>query len=279
MAPYDPDFDPLWKAHVENLERQAEEKRRAKLNPPPPAELAETSLELFRDLLEVTQADDPEQWIFNRSQETVYNDDGDHGIATNLRLVADYFETVECRIESLVNALAWSGQAYAENALNLLTKVHLVLTERSSRERSELSLGLEYGQHEQVVRYFCVLVERLRLLRTAILNVMAQIRTVREMDRSEERDERDDDGRFDDLGEWVRDNLKGKQRRVLELTIDADGECPLAAIAIDRKVSWEAPYDDAFNGIRKAVNPKLHKIGWKLERNDNNSRLAKLGQE
>ena len=67
----------------------------------------------------------------------------------------------------------------------------------------------------------------------------------------------------------------------MELVIAAGGECPLSDIAIDSQVGWEHPYDNAFNGIQKAVNPKLKKGGlpWRLERNDNNARLIKIGEK
>lgn len=83
------------------------------------------------------------------------------------------------------------------------------------------------------------------------------------------------------LKHWVTTELKGKQRRVMELIVEGGGQCPLSEIAIDVQVSWEPPYDDAFNGIRKAVNSKLKKAGstWRLERNDNRGRLARVGQK
>ena len=70
-------------------------------------------------------------------------------------------------------------------------------------------------------------------------------------------------------------------KRVLELVIDNGGSYALSDIAIDLIVSWEAPYDDAFNGIRKAVNQKLANEGFalKLQRHDGHAQLVKIGQK
>ncbi len=86
---------------------------------------------------------------------------------------------------------------------------------------------------------------------------------------------------FSDLLNWVKEELKGKQRRVLELVIQADGTFPLADIAVDKQIAWAPPYDNPFNSICKAVNPKLKtaRKPWRLERNDNNARLAKIGHK
>ena len=91
----------------------------------------------------------------------------------------------------------------------------------------------------------------------------------------------DEHSEFSELLNWVAANLKGKQRRVMELVIDGGGKCPLSDIAIDPTVSWEMPYDNSFNGIRIAVNLKLKKAseGWRLERNDNKARLLKIVQK
>ena len=104
-------------------------------------------------------------------------------------------------------------------------------------------------------------------------------------DAAELLDEHEDDlnepSEFSELLSWVASNLKGKQRRVMELVIDGRGECPLSDIAFDAAISWESPYDNSFNGIRRAVNLKLNKasVGWRLERNDNKARLLKIGQK
>ncbi|NLS96597.1 MAG: hypothetical protein GXX96_31050 [Planctomycetaceae bacterium] len=82
-----------------------------------------------------------------------------------------------------------------------------------------------------------------------------------------------------ELRNWAQRQLKGKQRRVLELTIESGGECAISDLAIDPAIEWDTPCDEPFNSIRKAVNSKLKKIGWKLERNNNRARLARAGQK
>jgi hypothetical protein len=81
--------------------------------------------------------------------------------------------------------------------------------------------------------------------------------------------------------DWASRNLKGKQRRVLELAIEGGGQISIADIAMDAQISWHAPFGDSFNGIRKAVNQKLRSAGlpFVLERHDNNARLARKGQK
>ena len=78
------------------------------------------------------------------------------------------------------------------------------------------------------------------------------------------------------LQAWAAKELKGKQRRVVELAIENGGECALSDLAIDSTIDWKTPCDDAFNSIRRALNKKLRKQGWHLGRNDNKARLAKV---
>ena len=84
-----------------------------------------------------------------------------------------------------------------------------------------------------------------------------------------------------ELTQWVADKLKGIQRRVMELTIQGGGKCRLPDLAIDEKIQWGAPYDNAFNGICREVNKKMKQagLGWKLARRKNKSRLEKIGQK
>ena len=82
----------------------------------------------------------------------------------------------------------------------------------------------------------------------------------------------------DTLTEWVTSELKGKQRRVLELVIANGGSLPLADLAVDTQISWEAPFDDSFNSIRKVLNQKMKKskLSWRLDRHDNSARLSEI---
>jgi hypothetical protein len=84
-----------------------------------------------------------------------------------------------------------------------------------------------------------------------------------------------------ELISWVSKELKGKQRRVMELVIVAGGEFSLTTIATDAQVHWKPPYDDSFNSIRKVLNSKLKKadLPWRLERNDSKARLSRIGQK
>jgi hypothetical protein len=88
-------------------------------------------------------------------------------------------------------------------------------------------------------------------------------------------------GSWDELLTWVTTELKGKQRRVMELVIAAHGECSLADLAIDKEISWEYPFDNEFNQIRRPLNAKLKRAGktWKLCRHDNKGQLIRIGQK
>ena len=76
---------------------------------------------------------------------------------------------------------------------------------------------------------------------------------------------------------WAGDNLKGKQRTVVESVAKHGGEYPLADIA--PLALWDLPCTDLFNNLKKAVNVKLKRKGWRLERHDNKARLARIGQK
>lgn len=81
------------------------------------------------------------------------------------------------------------------------------------------------------------------------------------------------------LSKWVADNLKGKQRRVMELLIEHNGRLPIVDLATDSGVGWTAPYDEAWNSIRSKLNAKLHKIGWRTSRHSNEARLFTIEQK
>ncbi len=79
-----------------------------------------------------------------------------------------------------------------------------------------------------------------------------------------------------DLLGLVRQSMKGKQRRVVELVIEAGGNCELSRIALDAEIDWKAPYEDAWESCRQAVNKKLKPYGYKLERHANSAKLHPL---
>ena len=51
--------------------------------------------------------------------------------------------------------------------------------------------------------------------------------------------------------------LKGKQRRVLEMLIEAGGRVAVTEVATDKSISWLAPYKSAIDGIKRELNEKL----------------------
>src|SRR5262249_11061056 len=86
---------------------------------------------------------------------------------------------------------------------------------------------------------------------------------------------------FEDLIPFARDNLKGIERRIIELLCERRGECKLSDLAGDAGIGWNAPYDDAWNSARKRINRKLKRDGlsWRLSRSDNAARLTRIGRK
>ena len=81
------------------------------------------------------------------------------------------------------------------------------------------------------------------------------------------------------LRTWVGDNLKGKQRRVMKLLIEKDGKHPIADLGTDGVISWQAPWESAWNSMQTTLNGKLKPVGWRVERQSNEARLLKLGAQ
>jgi len=88
-------------------------------------------------------------------------------------------------------------------------------------------------------------------------------------------------GDYKKLMQWATEELKGKQRKVIELVVDSGGEKPISEIASDAAISWCVPYANAWNSIRKALNKKLKKAPerWRLSSRDSNATLSKIGQK
>jgi hypothetical protein len=86
---------------------------------------------------------------------------------------------------------------------------------------------------------------------------------------------------FTQLRDFARDNLKGIQRRIVELVCNEQGECKLSDLAADSGIAWNAPWDNAWNSAMKAINEKLKRadIPWRLSRADNAARLRHIGQK
>jgi hypothetical protein len=80
------------------------------------------------------------------------------------------------------------------------------------------------------------------------------------------------------LREFAERHLKKKQRRIVELVCDGDGQCPIADLAIDIAIEWSAPYDDACQQAIRRINGTLakHSQPWKLRRHDNSVRAEKM---
>lgn len=84
--------------------------------------------------------------------------------------------------------------------------------------------------------------------------------------------------RFAELRAFARDKLKGKGRAVIEALCDADGAKAIPDLAIDRAVDWDNPFK-GFDNIRAYLNPKIKKLEWILERNNNAATLRRLTPE
>ena len=82
-------------------------------------------------------------------------------------------------------------------------------------------------------------------------------------------------GVYQQLAKWAADKLKGKQRRTVELLAENNGRIEMKDLATDPAIDWEAPFDNQFNSLAKAVNPKLRKIGWRIFRQSNEARAEK----
>ena len=64
-------------------------------------------------------------------------------------------------------------------------------------------------------------------------------------------------------------DLKGLQRRVIELLVSSSGEMPIADIATDPAVNWQKPYKPAVDGVKRALNEKLRSLKLRLSVRDN----------
>jgi hypothetical protein len=80
---------------------------------------------------------------------------------------------------------------------------------------------------------------------------------------------------FADLRQFARDNLKGQERRVIEVLCDAGGELPIADLAAKDGVGWSDEFE-GFNNAKKRLNRKLKKIGWTVARQSNAAKLNRI---
>jgi hypothetical protein len=72
--------------------------------------------------------------------------------------------------------------------------------------------------------------------------------------------------------------LRGKGRRVVEIVCRNGGEYPLADLALDPGVEWNAPWEDAWESLRRRVNAKLKAAGqpYRLIRDQGKARIQTL---
>jgi hypothetical protein len=86
---------------------------------------------------------------------------------------------------------------------------------------------------------------------------------------------------YDALLDFAHENLKGIERRVVELLCKQQGPCRLADLAVDSAIDWDSPYDDAWNSARRRINQKLKAAGkpWRLIRSGNAACLRTIGRK
>lgn len=85
---------------------------------------------------------------------------------------------------------------------------------------------------------------------------------------------------LDVLTRWVADTLKGKQRRAMELLIEARGEFPLPDMAVSSGIEWEYPWDNQWNkSVQGPVNKKMRRdsIPYRLRREDQKAQAYRIG--
>ena len=87
--------------------------------------------------------------------------------------------------------------------------------------------------------------------------------------------------KFSEILEWSKNELKGKQQRLIKILVDHEGNCKLTEIAKSPGIDWQEPWDDAFNSMRKTLNKKMKTVGlgWQITRYDNKAKLSKIGQK
>lgn len=76
-----------------------------------------------------------------------------------------------------------------------------------------------------------------------------------------------------DLLRFAEREMKGNQRRVVEMVIKAGGTKSIADIAFELR--WGNPSDN-FNSCRREISAKIRSQGWDLERRDSEAVIVKL---
>lgn len=80
---------------------------------------------------------------------------------------------------------------------------------------------------------------------------------------------------YETLRQFARADLKGQERAVIEALCDADGELPIADLAVMEGVGWQDPFD-GFKGAQRRLNPKLKPHRWRMERRNNAAYLVSM---
>ncbi|HEY4262787.1 MAG TPA: hypothetical protein VGM98_21690 [Schlesneria sp.] len=63
------------------------------------------------------------------------------------------------------------------------------------------------------------------------------------------------------LKSLANDQLIGKQRRIVELLVEAEGRKRIADIATDAEVDWDKPYKTGIDGFKRGIKPKVMSYG------------------
>jgi len=86
---------------------------------------------------------------------------------------------------------------------------------------------------------------------------------------------------YRELAKWAAKKLRRNQRRTVELLAENAGSLPIADVASDEAIRWQAPYDDAVTSLIRELNRegKLPATGWRIYRHDNEIRLEKINAE
>ncbi len=77
---------------------------------------------------------------------------------------------------------------------------------------------------------------------------------------------------FDTLRSFAAARLKGQERAVIEALCDANGELPIADLAVKEGVDWTDSIQ-GFKNSRNRLTPKLRKQGWRLRQQNLNAKL------
>jgi hypothetical protein len=86
---------------------------------------------------------------------------------------------------------------------------------------------------------------------------------------------------FQALLDFAKNNLKGIERRLVELVCEHGGECPIADVAADPAIGWSEPYDNPLNKTFGRINRKVRNAGlaWEFYRYNNAAKVKKTAAQ